>query len=377
MALRDALEDATLAAINMALQQCIVQERVTRRLLHMRATSSRQRVRVARVLERERSRLMRMLGADHAVDQAIVHALPPARWPWYFRISHRRQRLRMRGVRYSDVIKCYAKATQRDVHRDPQGPWRNVNVAVALMANSPEALQWLPDDLKDNKRVVRAAIRRRSTLIRHASERLRGDFDLAKMVVSSGMGRECLRLLMPNMQSNKAIILAAVSADGSAMEGINEQFHDDRDVVLRASCTFPALPLASQRLLHDDAFVRTVSRHCLPTLIGPNLMPFLEETAKLQAIANDIDRRLLLCRVRLLSGRAVLTSFSSAEEDVVDWQRDCLGLHVLFPRGMPAAGTTMCNGKRVDMEAWRLADIIYWDLGLVRGALNEVSLVIS
>ena len=319
-----------------------------------------------------------MLGTSTAVDMAIGRALDPDDMPWFLQMSFRAGRIRLRGVRHCDVIRCFSKASIADVQQKPNGMWRDFKVAKALIRKTPGAVQWLPRELRNNERIMRTAVKRKGTLIQWASDRLRSNLKMAKLSVANGEGRECLRYLSPEMRMNRAVVLEAVSADGSAIESVEEEFLDHEETVFKASLTFPALPLASERLQGDDAFVCKVATFCLDTLVGPNLMPFLEETERLNAIAKEVEDDLVICRIRLLSGRAVLTSFTlGMYHDIVDWRRDCLGLHKLFPRGMPRSGTVMCNGTSRLLAAWSLASSAWWDLGVQRHELNEVQLVIT
>ena len=358
-------------------QQRIAEDRIRMELLSMirRLTTCRKRVRGARYLERQRAELQRRLGNSNAVDVAIARTFPMGARHWFLRMSHRRHRIQMQGVRHSDVISCFSKAKVRELRNNPAGPWRDFKVSLAIVRRKPYLVRFLPEAMRDNAQIMTVAVARRSTLIRWASERLRGDPKLAKLAVSRGDGRGCFPHLAPAVRSNKEVVLAAVAAEGSNIEVVDPVFRDDEDVMLLASVTFPALPLASHRLRQNDLFAHRVALRCIDTVLGPNLMPFLEDTEKLETIARGAAADLLLCRVRLLSGRGVLTSFSVSSINALHWRFDCLGLNTLCPRGPPPSGSSICNGVTRPMHTWAIAQSTWWDLGLRRRELNEVHLV--
>ena len=347
------------------------------RLFYMNMTTFRQRLRAARYLEEERRTLRRCLGNSTAVDIAIARNIPAGDLRRWFRLmSHRRSRMRMMGVSYADVIQCFRKASFEEVKRNPRGPWQNMRVALALVSQQPRVVEHLPDSLKDNTKVMRAAVTQDGSLIQWASARLRADSSMVVHAVQGGDGPTVFRHVPEELRSNREVVLAAVVANCRSIQCVDKSFYNAEDIVMAASFDFPALPLASQRLLENKDFVHSVCRQCRARAIGPNLMPFLEDTEELTKIAAWLQPAIMLCRVRLISGKGVLTSFSTNTFTRHDWRRDFLGLHVLFEEDhQDIEGYTICNGTRRDMENWELIRALWYDCGLKRNELNEVTLV--
>ena len=119
------------------------------------------------------------------------------------------------------------------------------------------------------------------------------------MAVETGKGPQVFPHVPRHFRSNKRVALAAVEANGKCIHDVDTNFRDDADVILAASMEYPALSLASPRLLEQDVLVRNVCMRCLDTTIGPNLMPFLESTSTLNHIATWLPNATLLCRIRL------------------------------------------------------------------------------
>ena len=213
-------------------------------------------------------------------------------------------------------------------------------------------------------------------MIQWAPAQLQSDTDAVLLAVQSGRGPQVFQHVPRHFRTNKRVALAAVEANGQSIHSIDDHFYDDEDVILAACWDYPALPLASPRLQRQDVLVRNICMRCIDTMIGPNLMPFLEHTPMLQHISTWLPNATILCRIRLLSGRAVLTSFSTLYFRRRDWHRDFLGLHVLFSDDDAAIlGHTICNGVITPHIQWRAVRSEWHRFGLRLQELNEVSFV--
>ena len=186
-----------------------------------------------------------------------------------------------------------------------------MKVAAAILARVPAAYRHLPPDVKENDALAKAAIARDGAMIQWAPSYVQSDIDAVLLAVQTGKGPEVFPHVPRQFRSNKRVAMAAVEANGESIHSVDLSFRDDEDVILAASLEYLALPLASPRLLENDLLVRNICLRCQDTSIGPNLMPFLEQTTMLNHISSWLPNATILCRIRLLSGRAVLTSFST------------------------------------------------------------------
>ena len=351
-------------------------ERITWQFLRMHKTTFRQRLRAARYLEEQRRILKRVLGDSKAVDVALANNIPAGDLRrWFKRMSHKRSRMRLVGVSHADVIKYYRKATISEVRQNPLGPWKDFQVAVALVSRQPQAVQYLPDFLRDNDKIIQTAIIRDGSLIQWASQRLRADPDIVIDAVQGGDGPTVLQHVPTELRANRMVVLAAVEANGHSIQYGNQSFYDDEEIIMAASFDFPALTLASRRIQENRAFIRDICMRCRAGMVGPNLMSFLEDTPLLNNIGACLPTAIILCRIRLMSGKGVLTSFST-KNCVQDWRRNFLGLHVLFDEDpQHIEGYTICNGAQREMENWAVIEVLWHDSGLKLQELNEVTLV--
>ena len=106
--------------------------------------------------------------------------------------------------------------------------------------------------------------------------------------VQGGDGPTVLQHIPTELRANRAVVLAAVEANGHSIQYGNKAFYDDEDIVMAASFDFPALTLASRRIQDNRAFIHDVCLRCRAGMVGPNLMSFLEDTALLTEIAASL-----------------------------------------------------------------------------------------
>ena len=283
-------------------------------------------------LEDQRRACVRTLGNSAAVDSAIARAVPDKGiGEWVQRMSHRSARLRLLGVFQKDVIKHFRRSPMRDVKRNPEGPWRDLKVAIALVSCRPGVVRYLPLRLRDNDRVLRTAVSSNAALFQWASDRLKADLNMVKWSLARGLGPDILHLVPSHLRSDRGVAIAAVEANGESILHIDHKFRDDEDIIVLASFDYPALTLACERIKQSKDVAILVCRQCRARVLGPNLMSFVEDTEFLAEIAATLPQHVILCRIRLLSGKAVLTSFSIANFAPTAWRTEFLGLHVLYP----------------------------------------------
>ena len=252
-------------------------DRISIRLARMSRNTPRDKVKIAAYLEGERDRLIRYLGESRAVDMAIQYSTPSAKLrQWLRRMSRRKCRMRYLGVNHPDFVRCYSKTSIDDIRCQPNGPWRDIKVAAAILARVPAAYRHLPPDVKENEALAKAAIACDGAMIQWAPSYVQSDIDVVLLAVQTGKGPEVFPHVPRHFRSNKRVAMAAVEANGESIHSLDLSFRDDEDVILAASLEYPALPLASPRLLENDLLVRNICLRCQDTSIGPNLMPFLE-----------------------------------------------------------------------------------------------------
>lgn len=112
------------------------------------------------------------------------------------------------------------------------------------------------NNFRDDKEVVKAALKITTSDIQYASERLKSDVDLAKFVVKrKGYN---ISLFSDSIKDNREIAMLAVKNNGTALESLSERLRDDTELALiaiqRNDSLIPSLRNASDRLKSDKEF---------------------------------------------------------------------------------------------------------------------------
>ena len=245
---------------------------------------------------------------------------------------------------------------------------------MRLVATYSTALRCIPRKWRGNLKIVAKAMQENGQAIKWASKDLRNHDDLAMAAAVQNPGGEFLQHVSARLRRCPALNLIAAGTQGSAIKFMDKVHLSNREIIFAASLSYPALPLADVTLLEDEVFVAAVWRRCRAALVGPNLMPFVENADLLRRVAIEVAYQdIFLCRIRLLSGRATLTSFDRSTLTCCD----CLGLDTLFPDADRFLnGQTECRGKLSDFAGWEARLFNPLDLGLEMGSLNDVMLVL-
>ena len=148
------------------------------------------------------------------------------------------------------------------------------------------SLSDVSEKFRDNKKIVRAAVKNDSSEFRYASPRLRDD----KLFMKSMLGKFCcnLEFFSPRLQDDSGIVLEAIRHNGLFFEYASERLKDDRDFVIKAmACVSFCNPFqfASARLRDDYKLARLAVR------MDAGLICCVSERLK-------IDKRIVLVAVR-------------------------------------------------------------------------------
>ena len=231
---------------------------------------------------------------------------------------------------------------------------------------------------KDHHKIVRAAVENDGRLIKWASERLRSDESLVKLAGLNDPTGEFYRHITPEAQRNKKVALLAVKNNGALVKEMEVSLRRDRDIIFSACINYPALPLADETLVTDQNFSFNVVQHCMAVHIGPNLHHYVFDDAFLsKVVQKTAEENIFLCRITLLSGKSVLTSFCVPAMQHINWRRHCLGLDRLFP-AHPEKIYTVCRNEyaeEADWEAWSSSLTRTAQLGLALHEINDIHLV--
>ena len=154
----------------------------------------------------------------------------------------------------------------------------NRRVVLAAVRSYRPALQHASARLRADKTVVLEAVRRSGLALQHASEELREDVVVVLEAVSKH--QDALKYASKQLRKNKLVVLTAVSVYGAALEHASKALKADKEVVLAAvSNDGLALQHASAELKAD----REVVRKALESTSGPTTTVLGYASEELQA----------------------------------------------------------------------------------------------
>jgi hypothetical protein len=105
-------------------------------------------------------------------------------------------------------------------------------VVLAVQQNGL-ALRYVPENLRNYKKVVLAAVQQNSGALRFASKKLRSDKEVVLAAVRSY--GEALRFASKKLRGDKEVVLTAVQQNGGALRFASKKLRGDKEVVLAAS----------------------------------------------------------------------------------------------------------------------------------------------
>ena len=180
-------------------------------------------------------------------------------------------------------------------------------VVFAFVATAGENLSDVKDEtLRDDKDIVKAAVRNDSSAYEYASERLKADPEIISEALKNDNCSYAFRYFDDKLKADKSLVLKAVSRDPNTLAEVSDQFKADREVVLTAlqaeqngSCleyaadvlkddkeivmeackanSAGALEYASANLRGDETFVLSVIKSCP---YGDSAFPYILESLK-------------------------------------------------------------------------------------------------
>ena len=139
-------------------------------------------------------------------------------------------------------------------------------IVLEAVKHNREALEYVSEELKNNKQVVLCAIRSEyfgyePDILKHASEQLRDD----KEVVLAAVGCEyySLKDASERLKDDKDIVLTAIKHNANQLKYASERLKNDREIVLTAvEENGQALDGASEELKSDKDVVLTAIKSC-------------------------------------------------------------------------------------------------------------------
>lgn len=108
-------------------------------------------------------------------------------------------------------------------------------VVMLAVGNRGDALEFAAKRLQSDKDVVLAAVRQRGAALQFAAKTLRADRDVVATAVlnSNFSGQDPLVFASPQLQRDKHLVLAAVKANGTALEHASAHLKADKEMWLQ------------------------------------------------------------------------------------------------------------------------------------------------
>merc|ERR1711990_682349 len=108
---------------------------------------------------------------------------------------------------------------------------RALDEALARVKKNPFAVRHLSEELKNDKDVALAAVKKHGCAVKYLIE-LKNDLDVALAAVTQD--GHALRHLSEELRNKKDVALAAVKESGHALRHLSEELRDKKDVALAA-----------------------------------------------------------------------------------------------------------------------------------------------
>jgi len=146
--------------------------------------------------------------------------------------------------------------------------WSDKEYVLDRVKNDGRALQYASEELRANKEIVLAAIKKAEYpgwALKYASEELRANKEiLLEAVKNDG---EALNFASEELRANKEIVLAAVNVNGDVLEYASKELQADKEVVLCAikECGY-ALNFASEEFQADKDIVMMAISTYVPAI---------------------------------------------------------------------------------------------------------------
>ena len=116
--------------------------------------------------------------------------------------------------------------------------YTDIEIAIMRVAHDGDALKDL-EDYRNNKDVVKAAIKSLPQAFSYASEELRDDEEIFLAAIShrdfrAGYGGDIFKHASERLRSDKGVVLQVVEKDGWCLEFAPDELKADKEIVLKA-----------------------------------------------------------------------------------------------------------------------------------------------
>jgi hypothetical protein len=116
--------------------------------------------------------------------------------------------------------------------------------------------------LRSDKWLMMKAVKKNGDIFELLPATLRGDMDVARMVLEETPFHRVLRFTSPELQANKAFVIEKVEKWGCSLQWASNELRDDAEVLIAAVKQDPhAFSWASQRLLADKELLLLAFTH--------------------------------------------------------------------------------------------------------------------
>jgi hypothetical protein len=141
--------------------------------------------------------------------------------------------------------------------------WKNdKKIVLEAIKKDGYALYYASDQLKNDKGLVLESVRRKGRMLRHVSEPMRNDPAVVRAAISDDPG--AFQYASLACKSNRDLVLDAVQLDGRLLKYCAEEYKMDREVILASihDEDISALKYASASLLNDrEIILKALSTH--------------------------------------------------------------------------------------------------------------------
>lgn len=153
-------------------------------------------------------------------------------------------------------------------NRTKQAPFDTMNeeereliIAAINCKRFLDPLPYNPDEVRDDKDIILAAVKTYGLRLKHASKTLRGDREVVMAAVKESS--EALEHASKELKADKEIVMAAVKRDGRALTHASKELQGDKEVVMAAVKNDGyALGQASESLRGDkEVVIAAVKNH--------------------------------------------------------------------------------------------------------------------
>ena len=123
-----------------------------------------------------------------------------------------------------------------------------------LLSDNPQAIIFLKEKHKDNKKLASISIQRDPWVYEHISKRLQEDRKIVELALQGNS--EIFKILSLKFRNDKNIALKAIQKDKFLVKYISEKLSDDKSFMQQAILYGASLKFASKSLKKDNEFIK-------------------------------------------------------------------------------------------------------------------------